>query len=69
MFFQTQPWFLLCQNFLIKVLAKADGLNLLPVTVGLRKAFSNATAEGLGIAEARKDSRIRKLKIYDLYES
>ena len=40
-----------------KILSKADGLKLLPVTVGLRKAFSNATAEGLGIAEMRRDKK------------
>src|SRR5579862_55376 len=37
------------------ILSKADGIKLLPVTVGLRKAFSNATAEGLGIIELSKD--------------
>jgi len=40
-----------------QILAKAEGLKLLPVTIGLRKAFSNATAEGLGIVEMRKDKK------------
>lgn len=43
-----------------KILAKADGLKLLPVTVGLRKAFSNATAEGLGIIEMRADKKAKE---------
>ena len=45
------------------ILSKAEGVTLLSVTVGLRKAFSNATAEGLGIAETRTDKKaIRELK-------
>jgi chromosome partitioning protein len=43
-----------------KILAKADGLKLLPVTVGLRKGFSNATAEGLGIVEMRSDKKAKE---------
>lgn len=39
------------------ILSKAEGLKLLPVTVGLRKAFSNATAEGLGIVEMKTDKK------------
>jgi chromosome partitioning protein len=39
------------------ILSKADGLKLLPVTVGLRKAFSNATAEGRGIMELKTDKK------------
>lgn len=41
----------------INILAKAEGLCLLPVTVGLRKAFSNATAEGLGVVELGTDKK------------
>lgn len=40
-----------------KILSKVEGLKLLPVTVGLRKAFSNATAEGLGVIEIRTDKK------------
>lgn len=40
-----------------KILSKAQGLRLLPATIGLRKAFSNATAEGLGIIEMRSDKK------------
>lgn len=43
-----------------KILSKADGLKLLPVTVGLRKGFSNATAEGLGIIEMRSDKKAKE---------
>lgn len=40
-----------------KILAQIPGLTLLPQTVGLRKAFSNATAEGLGVTEMKKDKK------------
>ena len=43
-----------------KILSKIDGLKMLRVTVGLRKAFSNATAKGLGIIEVKKDKKARK---------
>ena len=43
-----------------KILSKINGLKMLNVTVGLRKAFSNATAEGLGIIEVRKDKKARQ---------
>lgn len=39
------------------ILSKAEGIKLLPVTVGLRKAFSNATAEGLGVTECGTDQK------------
>lgn len=42
------------------ILAKAAGLRLLPVTVGMRKGFSNATAEGLGIVEMRSDKKAKE---------
>lgn len=40
-----------------KILSKAEGLSLLPVTVCMRKAFSNATAEGLGVVELGTDKK------------
>lgn len=40
-----------------KILSKAEGLSLLPMTIGLRKAFSNATAEGLGVVELKTDKK------------
>lgn len=43
-----------------KILAKSDGLRLLPATIGMRKAFSNATSEGLGIMEIQYDKKARK---------
>ncbi len=42
------------------IFAKADCLTLLPVQVGLRKAFSNATEEGLGIIEMRSDKKAQE---------
>ncbi len=43
-----------------KILSKVNGLKMLSATVGLRKAFSNATAEGLGIFEVKKDKKARQ---------
>jgi len=39
------------------IIGTAEELKLLPATVGLRKAFSNATSEGLGVVEIRKDKK------------
>jgi len=39
------------------ILSKINGLSLLPVTVALRKSFSNATAEGLGVIELKTDKK------------
>jgi chromosome partitioning protein len=39
------------------IIAKSANLSLLPATVGLRKVFSNATSEGLGVIEMRNDSK------------
>ena len=38
------------------ILAEVEGITLLSITVGLRKAFSNASAEGLGIVETKTDN-------------
>lgn len=43
-----------------EILSKADGLKLLSGTIGLRKGFSNATAEGLGIIEMRSDKKAKE---------
>ena len=43
-----------------KILAKSHGLRLLPATIGMRKAFSNATSEGLGIMEMPHDKKALK---------
>ena len=40
-----------------KIIGKSAGLDLLPITVGLRKAFSNATSEGLSVVEMKKDEK------------
>lgn len=46
------------------ILSKAEGFKLLPGTVGLRKAFSNATAEGLGIIELKTDKKaVEEIKV------
>lgn len=39
------------------ILGNTPGLKLLPITIGLRKAFSNATAEGLGVIELGADKK------------
>ena len=48
-----------------KILAQEEDFLLLPATLGLRKSFSNATAQGLGVMEANVDdkaiSEIRRL--------
>ena len=38
------------------------------VTIGLRKAFSNATAEGLGIAEMKSDPKATS-EMYALHDA
>ncbi len=43
-----------------KILAQVDGLKLLNITVGMRKGFSNATAEGLGIIEMRSEKKAKE---------
>lgn len=51
-----------------KILSRVDGLSLLPVTIALRKSFSNATAEGLGVVELGTDEKaIHEIK--SLYKS
>lgn len=44
----------------LKILSKIEGLSLLTQTVGLRKSFSNATAEGLGVVEMGTDKKAIK---------
>lgn len=45
------------------ILSKVKGISLLPVTVALRKSFSNATAEGLGVIELNTDKKaIKEIK-------
>jgi len=40
-----------------QILSKMEGLCLLPTMISLRKAFSNATAEGLGVVELGTDKK------------
>lgn len=42
-----------------EILSKVEGLTLLDTTIGLRKGFSNATAEGLGIIEMLGDQKAK----------
>lgn len=52
----------------MNILSQVEGVNLLPVLIGLRKSFSNATAEGLGVIELNKDKKaIAEIK--DLYKN
>lgn len=39
------------------ILSKIPAFSLLPVTIALRKSFSNATAEGLGVVELNTDKK------------
>ena len=51
-----------------KIIGKAEGLSLLSASIGLRKVFSNATSEGLGVVEMRKDKKAVN-EIGQLYSS
>jgi len=44
-------------NDALAILSKIEGISLLTQTIGLRKAFSNATAEGLGVVELGTDKK------------
>lgn len=46
------------------ILSRTKELQLLPVTIGLRKAFSNATADGKGIIEVSGDPKaVQEMKM------
>lgn len=49
------------------ILKEVEGIELIPVAVGLRKAFSNATAEGLGVVEIRPQDKKATSEIKTLY--
>jgi len=40
-----------------QILSQIEGLTLLPQTIGMRKSFSNATSEGLGVIELKTDKK------------
>lgn len=40
-----------------KILEQIPGIVLLPQTIGMRKSFSNATSEGLGVIELKTDKK------------
>lgn len=48
------------------ILSELPNIKLIPKTIGLRKAFSNAAAEGLGIVETKSDSKAEE-EMLDLY--
>jgi len=41
----------------MKILSKIEGIHLLTTKIGMRKAFSNATAEGRGVVEYKQDKK------------
>lgn len=51
------------QNYL----SKSDHINLLPVLIGQRKAFSNSAANGYAVIEKKCDSKADS-EIWDLHE-
>ena len=51
-----------------EILKQVEGISLIPVAVGLRKAFSNATAEGLGIVEFKPQDKKASSEIKTLYK-
>ena len=51
-----------------EILRTIEELNLLPVTVCHRKAFSNATAHGLGVTELKPQDKKAILEIKTLYK-
>lgn len=51
-----------------EILSMTNGLKFLPCTIAQRKAFSNATADGLSVIELKSDSKAIS-EIYDLYET
>ena len=50
-----------------EILSQIKELNLLSMTIGLRKSFSNATAEGLGVVEAKILDKKAAQEIKTLY--
>lgn len=49
------------------IISKTSNLSLLPATIGLRKVFSNATSEGLGVIEMKNDGKA-KSEIHMLHD-
>lgn len=52
----------------IKILKQFPSIKVIPVVVGLRKAFSNATAEGLSITELKPLDKKACTEIQTLYK-
>ena len=51
----------------LQILKQFSAIQVLPVIIGLRKAFSNATAEGLGIVELKPSDKKACTEIEALY--
>lgn len=51
----------------LQILKQFSSINVMPVIIGLRKAFSNATAEGLGITELKPLDKKACTEIETLY--
>jgi chromosome partitioning protein len=49
------------------ILKQVEGIKPMPVSIGLRKAFSNATAEGLGVVEFKPQDKKANSEIKTLY--
>lgn len=48
------------------IIKSTDGLNLIPIRIGQRKAFSNAASEGLGVIELKTQDRKANSEITQL---
>lgn len=51
----------------LEILKQFSSIKVIPVVIGLRKAFSNATAEGLGIVELKPSDKKACTEIEALY--
>lgn len=49
------------------ILKQVEGIQPIPVAIGLRKAFSNATADGLGVIEFKPQDKKASSEIKTLY--
>jgi chromosome partitioning protein len=51
----------------MEILAESNQLKQIPVTIGYRKAFSNAASEGLGVIELSKSDRKSIEEMHELH--
>lgn len=52
-----------------EILNESPGVTYLPVSIGQRKAFSNAAAEGLGVTELKTQDKKASTEIIQLYRT